>query len=610
MRTIKKILAGLLVVVMLMTAVPMLALTASAVEVITEGDFQGLVLADGTVQIIGYNGSDEKLSVPSTLDGRVVTEIGKRAFVDNSTIVAELPATVKHIRAGAFEMNGHLVSITLRDGLETIGIGAFLGCRSLEYVEIPESVTMIGASAFNGCWELNYVNIPEGVTAIENYTFGMCAAMKSIVLPSTLKRIGEQAFANCYALQTIAVPEGVTTIGAKAFSQCTSLEIVTLPKTLQSVDVTAFDQCENIWHVLCTGTSSNFYGAIAALPSTTTVHYRVANASLEAMITQLHCMYNGEAVFYCTLCGDEYAMELPSVGHFIQGDSCTCCHRSVIDCLDKRKRLQSFDEENIVTYPDATSVTVTFSEDTYAKEENVLLIYNENYRLVGAYTGTSLAGQTVTVPGGTVVIKGCSYSFDNQYDYRVTSVHVTGRTYPDVVPNAWYYDAVSYVSDKGYMSGYASGYFGPAHNLQRQDFVVTLARVAGADLSAFATADSGLSDVKAGSYYAPAVAWAVENGIITGYQNGEFGVGDSITREQVATILYRFKDSPAVENAEETLAAFPDSARVSPFATDALAWAVQNGVISGSNGNLAPTASASRAQIATILMRMDQNGLL
>ena len=75
---------------MLMTAVPMLALTASAVEVITEGDFQGLVLADGTVQIIGYNGSDEKLSVPSTLDGRVVTEIGERAFVDNSTIVAAL----------------------------------------------------------------------------------------------------------------------------------------------------------------------------------------------------------------------------------------------------------------------------------------------------------------------------------------------------------------------------------------------------------------------------------------------------------------------------------------------------------------------------------------
>ncbi len=200
--------------------------------------------------------------------------------------------------------------------------------------------------------------------------------------------------------------------------------------------------------------------------------------------------------------------------------------------------------------------------------------------------------------------------FDPTADPCVCDFQIVSERYPDVSPNAWYYDAVSYVSDKGYMSGYGNGYFGPADNLQRQDFVVTLARVAGADLSAYATADGGLSDVKAGSYYAPAVAWAVENGIITGYQSGKFGVGDKITREQVCTILYRFKNSPAVENTAETLAAFPDSARVSDYATDAMAWAVQNGVISGSNGKLVPTSGASRAQIATILMRMDQNGLL
>ena len=182
--------------------------------------------------------------------------------------------------------------------------------------------------------------------------------------------------------------------------------------------------------------------------------------------------------------------------------------------------------------------------------------------------------------------------------------------YPDVAASTWFYDAVSYVSYFGFMTGYQNGNFGPADNLQRQDFVVTLARIAEADLTPYQYSNGGLSDVKVGSYYAPAVAWAVDNGIITGYQNGKFGVGDTITREQVCTILYRAFGSPAVSDAEYTLRTFPDHTRVSSFAKEGLAWAVQNNIISGmQNGNLAPADGASRAQIATILMRMDQNGM-
>ena len=177
--------------------------------------------------------------------------------------------------------------------------------------------------------------------------------------------------------------------------------------------------------------------------------------------------------------------------------------------------------------------------------------------------------------------------------------------YPDVKSTAWYYEAVSYVTYYEVMTGYQSGKFGPADALQRQDFVVTLSRVANAELSAYQHSTAGMSDVSASGYYAPAVAWAVDNGIITGYQNGKFGVGDSITREQVCTILYRYYDSPTVADAAAALAAFPDAARVSDFAVNAIAWAVENGVISGSNGMLVPTQGASRAQIATILMRME-----
>ncbi|MBQ9413543.1 MAG: S-layer homology domain-containing protein, partial [Clostridia bacterium] len=186
-----------------------------------------------------------------------------------------------------------------------------------------------------------------------------------------------------------------------------------------------------------------------------------------------------------------------------------------------------------------------------------------------------------------------------------------GRTFPDVPKNAWYYDAVRYVTTFGYMNGYQSGKFGPGDKLQRQDFVVALANIYNADLNYFQNKTGSLKDVKKGSYYAPAVAWAVYNGIVAGYQNGKFGVGDPITREQVCTILWRAVGSPApAVSASTTLAKYPDGKRVSDFAKNAVAWALQNGIITGmQDGRIAPVEKASRAQIAVILMRLDQKGM-
>jgi hypothetical protein len=179
--------------------------------------------------------------------------------------------------------------------------------------------------------------------------------------------------------------------------------------------------------------------------------------------------------------------------------------------------------------------------------------------------------------------------------------------FPDVPENAWFYDAVKYCATRGFITGYKNGNFGPADALQRQDFVVILARIAGADVSGYTSCK--LTDVDMNSYYGKAVAWAVDQKIIGGYENGKFGVGDKITREQVATILYRYMHSPDKGDAA-AIAGFADKGKISAFATDAMIWAVNFGVISGKNATtLAPTATASRAEIATIIMRMDQNGM-
>jgi len=258
-------------------------------------------------------------------------------------------------------------------------------------------------------------------------------------------------------------------------------------------------------------------------------------------------------------------------------------------------------------------ISIKLSHPKLDTSDNVweVRLYDANQKLLESYefygNYTSQISRYYELPKGTYYVGVQAVSWYGYYvDYNIS---INFSRYPDVSTSDWYFDAVEYCSEKGYMSGYSNGRFGPGDTLKRQDFVVILARIAGANLTKYANQSSKMPDVVKGSYYAAAVNWAVDNGIIGGYQNGKFGVGDSITREQVATILYRYMGSPKVTNTN-VLNAFTDKGKVSAFAKDAMMWAVQNGVISGKNSTtLAPTATASRAEIATIVMRMDKKGM-
>ncbi|MBQ5995239.1 MAG: S-layer homology domain-containing protein [Clostridia bacterium] len=205
---------------------------------------------------------------------------------------------------------------------------------------------------------------------------------------------------------------------------------------------------------------------------------------------------------------------------------------------------------------------------------------------------------------------GKLYAFIQRQNSNSIIIEEWNKWYPDVPKKSWYYNSVKFVTDKGFMSGYADGRFGSVDNLKRQDFVVILAKIAGADLSKYQGKASKLKDVNKNAYYAAAVNWAVDNNIIAGYANGNFGVGDKITREQICTILYRFKGSPDVNVNASTFSRFSDSKYISSFARQALAWALEYNVISGKgNGKIAPTSFASRAEIAAIIMNMYENGM-
>ena len=174
--------------------------------------------------------------------------------------------------------------------------------------------------------------------------------------------------------------------------------------------------------------------------------------------------------------------------------------------------------------------------------------------------------------------------------------------FTDVEENGWYHTGVDFMVKNGFMNGVADDAFDVDGNLTRAQLVTILYRIAGEPES---TATNPFADVADGQWYTNAVIWAAENGIIKGVNTTTFAPNDQITREQIATILFRYAKAEKVEG---KLAGFPDAEKVSDYAADAMAWAVEQGLINGiseSDGKtyLAPQETATRAQIAVILMR-------
>ena len=192
-------------------------------------------------------------------------------------------------------------------------------------------------------------------------------------------------------------------------------------------------------------------------------------------------------------------------------------------------------------------------------------------------------------------------------EYRVTATTLSaGEALPpafaDVAPDAWYADAVRYVSERGLMSGTGDAAFSPDDTTTRGMVVTILWRLDGSP--AWTTA-SGFSDVEESAYYAEAVGWASANGIVGGYDNETFGPGDPITREQMAAILYRFAQTRGWDTtAWADLSGYADAGEISAYALPALQWANGAGLIAGSGGAILPGDSATRAQVAAILMRL------
>lgn len=209
-------------------------------------------------------------------------------------------------------------------------------------------------------------------------------------------------------------------------------------------------------------------------------------------------------------------------------------------------------------------------------------------------------GTETVIPGSKVTENGIEVTLTEDATIKVID---NGKTFDDVPADAYFADAVAWASARNITGGITAATFGPHQSCTRAQLVTFLWRAAG---QPSAKSSSGMSDVPDDAYYAEAVAWAFETGIVGGYGNGLFGSDDTITREQMAVILYRFAQEQGMDTTQGGMAVgeFADFDNISNYAVEAMQWAVNAGIMQGYDGKLMPKAPCTRAQIVTMLYRL------
>lgn len=190
------------------------------------------------------------ITIPDTLGGVRVTEIGASAFSGCSSLTSVgIPEGVSIIRRSAFVRCSLLRFLVIPNTVKIIEESAFKDCSSLNSIVIPESVTSISLFVFSGCSALKSVVIPEGITKIGWGMFFNCSSLQSVIIPESVTEIGDEAFADCTSL-TLTIPDSVTKIGRAAFRNCYSLTSVVIPKGVTVISENAFYNCNALTSVV------------------------------------------------------------------------------------------------------------------------------------------------------------------------------------------------------------------------------------------------------------------------------------------------------------------------------------------------------------------------
>ena len=623
---------------------------------------QKLLAEDGAI-FIGKNAFQACKALESITIPKNVSEIGGGAFSNCSSLAtAEILGPVKELTGttGVFLGCAALKNVTLPDTLTNIGTGTFNGCASLEKIDLPAGLTEIGREAFNGCESLKEAIIPDGVTEIPSYAFTGCLALEKVELPEGITSIGEYAFdltaendSGEYVnenpkLESINIPSTVTSIagnflgGVKANGETALIFEGENPPTFglgaldgisgasfnkptvyypaEAVDAYTSEDSDLVTNGLVSAPvegeeNSNQY-SLAVSPSATSVYENnTINFTVESTLPQdatLMVESSNTKVATAALSSDQKSVTVTGVKEgtatitvSIKLSDVVLASENVTVTVDERG--SSGTTRYMVSVEDADNGTIKVSPTRASKGSTVTINVtpDEGYEL-DKLVVTDKNGDTVKLTdkgSGTYTFKMPASKVTVEATFTQIATEPETLPFTDVKTGDWFYEAVQYVYDKGMMTGVSADRFAPASTTTRGMIVTILYRL---ENEPAVSGGSAFTDVESGAWYADAVAWAAANDIVNGTSATTFAPNSPITREQMATMLYRFAQYKGMDavTLQENLTGYPDGDQVSDYAIPAMNWAVGQGLIAGmENGTLVPQGSATRAQVATILMR-------
>lgn len=254
------------------------------------------------------------------------------------------------------------------------------------------------------------------------------------------------------------------------------------------------------------------------------------------------------------------------------------------------------------------TITITTGEAANYGDNVVFTANPEDGYRIENVTVTGKSGRAIAVSRISMDAAYCgTYTFqmpDEDVDIVVNFVVQGSSYFTDVRTDSWYYEAVTFVADRGYFNGTGGGLFTPNMNMNRGMFVTVLGRMAGVDVDHY-SGESTFSDVSSDKYYAPYVAWGVEAGIVKGFEDGTFQPKKDITREQMAAMMRRYCDYCGISldmSNENWMGRYTDYDEISSWALEDMTWAVSVGLMKGkTNTTINPKDMATRAQVAQVI---------
>lgn len=535
-----------------------------------------------------------------------------------------VPETVTEIEKSAFTASG-VESVSMSDAVNAVGEGAFSNCSKLKSVVLPKGLKELKKSLFSGCSALEAISIPDSVKTLGEGVFSGCAALKEVKIPGEVTVIPKNAFSGCTALESVSIPASVTAIKEAAFDGCTALK-----------NVTFLGKDDEWGKVTIAGKNDALDSATKNFPNHT--------HSYVDTVTAPTCTANGYTVHKCS-CGDTKTDSYTKLlGHSYQGGICVRCgvledhkhdfkqtvtaptcisegfttytcacgesyKKNYVSALEHKPELKNekkagclkvgYTGDEVCTVCGkvfkAGSVILALGHSTELRNEKAATCVNGGYTgdLVCVRCGDIIEQGKATAAAGHKFFGGKCSVCDAQ---ESGSRPVEAKSFDDVIPGTFYYDAVMWAVNNNITKGTGVSTFSPGDGCTRFQIVTFLWRACGCPTAATA---ASFSDVSSSDSFCEAVRWAVERGITNGTGGSSFSPYATCTRAQIVTFLYRAAGSPTVSSGIRFFDVAPNA-----FCRDAVVWATERGITKGtSDTTFSPDAACTRAEVVTLLYR-------